>query len=145
MAEVGGREQFGALRKVLQPGEAAGCPPVAGGPHIYQVLPDAASTLRARGKVSKGQRGGQGGRAEGVQKTHFARCLYWGCGAKGLGREVTWIQLNSCACLVLTFESSPRCPAFIPGSRDMSATGRGSGPGILPQRQGSCISLRVGT
>lgn len=123
MAEVGSREQFGALRKVLQPGEAAMCLPVAGGPHVGRVLPGAAATLRALGKGSKGQRGGQGGRAEGVQKTHFARRLYWGCGAKGLGSEVTWIQLNSCTCLALTFESSPRCPAFIPGSRDMSATG----------------------
>lgn len=116
MAEAGSREQFGALRKVLQSGEP-------GGPHIYRVLPDATSTLRVLGKVSKGQRGPNAAGKTGFKRLAL-RDVYTRNGArKGLGAEVTWIQLNSCTCLVLTFESSPRCPAFIPGSRDMSATG----------------------
>lgn len=35
MVEGGSREQFGALQKVLQPGDPSVCLPEAGGPHIW--------------------------------------------------------------------------------------------------------------
>lgn len=104
------------------------------GPHLWSR--SAAFTLRAlRGKAAKGP---QEASAPGRGSTD-SLCVVFTPGTdrvrKGLGREVTWNQLNSCTCLVLTFESSPRCPAFffffILGSLDMSATGGGSGPGIL--------------
>lgn len=106
MAEVGSREQFGALRKVLQPGEPAVCLPEAGGRRS-----GSCPTPRLPCEPGKGL-GGPARPAEGVERLTL-RGVYTERGArKGLGREVTWNQLNSCTCLVLTFESSPRCPAF---------------------------------
>lgn len=122
MAEVGSREQFGALCKVLQPGEPAVCLPEAGGPHIWScpmLLPPC--ELR---KMSPGTTGGQRGRRWGGGFERLTlRGVYTGDGTrKRLGGEVTWNQPNSCTSFVLTFES-PQCPAFILGSGDLSATG----------------------
>lgn len=99
--------------------------PTRGWGSTHLVLPNAAATLRALENVSKDNRGPTrpGVGWDGGFERLTLRGVYTGDGTpKRLGREVTCNQPNSCTSFVLTFES-PQCPAFIPGSGDLPATG----------------------
>lgn len=81
MAEVGSRAQFGALRKVLQPGEPAVCLPEPGGPRRWSCpTPRLRRELWERPLRAHATRGGG-------RKTHFARCLRRGWDAEGTGQR----------------------------------------------------------
>lgn len=81
MAENGSREQFGALRKVLQPGEPAVCLTGGWGPHIWS-CPVPLPPTRAPGKVSKGTPRASAGRGERFQKTHCFEVFTLGLGCR---------------------------------------------------------------
>lgn len=117
--EAGGG--LGRFAKFSSPASLAVCLPEAGagacGPPRRRV-----HAGQFWGRSPRGP-GGRLGPGEGVSKTTLRGAYTWGGGQKGLDREVTWNQLNSCACLVWTLETSPRCSFARGAPDDKAATG----------------------
>lgn len=85
MAEGGSREQFGALRKVLQPGEPAVCLPEAGG--RTSGLARRRFHPESSGKGLQVTPRASAARGRGFERLTLARCLHRGWGAEGTGQR----------------------------------------------------------
>lgn len=102
MAEVGSREQFGRFAKFSSPASLR-CACQGLGAHA--ALWSCPTPLAPCELWERSLRGPQGAHAAGGSALErlASRGVCTGDGArKAPGREVTWIQLNSCTCLVLT-------------------------------------------